>query len=178
MPRYEIRIAGFGGQGVVTIGKVIGVAAVLFEKKNAVQTQSYGPESRGGACRADVVLSDGDIHYPKVRSADVLVALSQTAQDVYLKDLKPGGLLIVDPLTVIQDPPRTDIRLAKVPTAEMAHALGNKKIQNMVALGAFSQLTGMLSSEALQRAIAETVPPVTLAQNIEAFHRGMKYVRP
>ncbi len=105
MKRYEIRIAGFGGQGVVTIGKIAGVAAALYDKKNAVQTQSYGPESRGGACKAELVLSDGEIHYPKVRSADVLVALSQTAQDMYLKDLKAGGLLIVDPLTVLKDPP-------------------------------------------------------------------------
>jgi 2-oxoglutarate ferredoxin oxidoreductase subunit gamma len=178
MPRYEIRIAGFGGQGVITIGRIIGTAAVLYEKKNAVQTQSYGPESRGGACRADVVLADGDIHYPHVGSADVLVALSQTAQDVYLKILKPGGLLLVDPLTVTQNPPRSDARLVKVPTAEMAHAMGNKKYQNMVALGAFCQLTGMISPEALERAITAIVPSVTLPQNIEAFHRGMNYVRP
>ncbi len=178
MPRYEIRIAGFGGQGVVTIGRIMGTAAALYEKKNAVQTQSYGPESRGGACRADVILSDGDIHYPHVRSADVLVALSQTAQDVYGKALKTGGLLIVDPLTVIQDSPRTDIRVVKVPTAEMAHAVGNKKFQNMVALGAFCQLTGMISLQALETAIAETVPSTTLPQNIEAFHRGINYVRP
>lgn len=178
MPRYEIRIAGFGGQGVITIGRIMGIAAALYEKKNAVQTQSYGPESRGGACRADVVLSEGEIHYPHVRSADVFVALSQTAQDVYLKNLKPGGLLIVDPLTVIQDPPRTDIRFVKVPTAEMAHAVGNKKFQNMVALGAFCRLTGMISPEALEKAIAETVPSITLPQNIEAFRKGMNYVRP
>ena len=178
MARYEIRIAGFGGQGVVTIGRIIGTAAVLYEKRNAVQTQSYGPESRGGACRADVVLSDGEIHYPRVRSADVLVALSQPAQDVYLKDLKPGGLLLVDPLTVIQNPPRADVRLVKVPTAEMAHAVGNRKFQNMVALGAFCRLTGMISPEALERAVAQIVPSITLPSNIEAFYRGMNYVRP
>ena len=103
MKRYEIRIAGFGGQGVVTVGKIVGVAAALHDKKNAVQTQSYGPESRGGACKSEVVLSDGEIHYPKVRTADVLVALSQPALDIYLKDLKPGGILIIDPLTVIKE---------------------------------------------------------------------------
>ena len=115
MKRYEIRIAGFGGQGVVTVGKIAGIAAALHDKRNAVQTQSYGPESRGGACKAEVVLADGEIHYPKVRSADVLVALSQTAQDAYLKDLKQGGLLIVDPLTVIKDPPRSDLNIVKDP---------------------------------------------------------------
>ena len=177
MKRYEIRIAGFGGQGVVTIGKILGVAAALHDKKNAVQTQSYGPESRGGACKSEIVLSDGEIHYPKVRSADVLVALSQTALDVYLKDLKPGGFLIIDPLTVLKEVPRSDIQVVKVPTAEIALKAGNKKFQNMVALGALCQLTGAVSSQALEIAIGESVPPKTLAQNLEAFQKGIEYVR-
>jgi 2-oxoglutarate ferredoxin oxidoreductase subunit gamma len=177
MKRYEIRIAGFGGQGVVTIGKIAGLAAALYDKKNAVQTQSYGPESRGGACKAEVVLSDGDIHYPKVRSADVLVALSQTALDVYLKELKPGGLLIIDPLTVVKEVPRSDIRVVRVPTAEIAHEVGNRKFQNMVALGALCHLTGAISPQALEKAIAETIPRKTLSKNIEAFQKGIEYVR-
>jgi len=177
MKRYEIRIAGFGGQGVVTIGKIVGIAAVLYDKKNAVQTQSYGPESRGGACKAEVVLSDGEIHYPKVRSADVLVALSQTAQDVYLKDLKPGGLLIIDPLTVAKEVPRSDVRVVKVPATEIALKVGNKKFQNMVALGALCHLTGVVSQNALEQSIAEAIPPKTLAQNMEAFRKGIEYVR-
>ncbi|MDH4267113.1 MAG: 2-oxoacid:acceptor oxidoreductase family protein [Deltaproteobacteria bacterium] len=177
MKRYEIRIAGFGGQGVVTIGKILGVAAVLHDKKNAVQTQSYGPESRGGACKSEIVLSDGEIHYPKVRSADVLVALSQTALDVYLKDLKPGGFLIIDPLTVLKEVPRSDIQVVKIPTAEIALKAGNKRFQNMVALGALCQLTGAVSPQALERAIEESVPPKTLAQNLEAFQKGIEYVR-
>jgi 2-oxoglutarate ferredoxin oxidoreductase subunit gamma len=177
MKRYEIRIAGFGGQGVVTIGKILGVAAVLHDKKNAVQTQSYGPESRGGACKSEIVLSDGEIHYPKVRSADVLVALSQTALDVYLKDLKPGGFLIIDPLTVLKEVPRSEIQVVKIPTAEIALKAGNKRFQNMVALGALCQLTGVVSPQALERAIEESVPPKTLAQNLEAFQKGIEYVR-
>ncbi len=177
MKRFEIRIAGFGGQGVVTIGKILGVAAALHDKKNAVQTQSYGPESRGGACKSEIVLSDGEIHYPKVRSADVLVALSQTALDVYLKDLKPGGFLIIDPLTVLKEVPRADIQVVKVPTAEIALKAGNKRFQNMVALGALCQLTGAVSSQALEIAIGESVPPKTLAQNLEAFQKGIEYVR-
>jgi 2-oxoglutarate ferredoxin oxidoreductase subunit gamma len=177
MKRYEIRIAGFGGQGVVTIGKIVGMAAALYDHKNAVQTQSYGPESRGGACKAEVVLSDGEIHYPKVRSADVLLALSQTAQDVYLKDLKPGGLLIIDPLTVAKQVSHSGIRVVKVPTAEIALKVGKKKFQNMVALGALHHLTGVVSQNALEQAIAEAIPPQTLGKNIEAFREGIKYVR-
>jgi 2-oxoglutarate ferredoxin oxidoreductase subunit gamma len=177
MKRYEIRIAGFGGQGVVTVGKIVGAAAALYDKKNAVQTQSYGPESRGGACKSEVVLSDGEIHYPKVRTADVLVALSQPALDIYLKDLKAGGLLIIDPLTVIKEVPRTDVKVVKVPTAEIAMKLGNKKFQNMVALGSLAALTGVISPEAFKKAIQDAVPPKTLNQNFEAFEKGMNYVR-
>jgi 2-oxoglutarate ferredoxin oxidoreductase subunit gamma len=177
MKRYEIRIAGFGGQGVVTIGKIVGVAAALHDKKNAVQTQSYGPESRGGACKAEIVLSDEEIYYPKVRSADVLVALSQTALDAYLKDLKPGGLLIIDPLTVVKEIPRSDIQVIKVPTAEIALQVGNKRFQNMVALGALCQLIGVISPKSLEKTIGEFVPPKTLPQNIEAFQKGIEYVR-
>jgi 2-oxoglutarate ferredoxin oxidoreductase subunit gamma len=177
MKRYEIRIAGFGGQGVVTVGKIVGLAAALYDKKNAVQTQSYGPESRGGACKSEVVLSDGEIHYPKVRMADVLVALSQPALDIYLKDLKAGGVLIIDPLTVIKEVPRTDIKVVKVPTAEIALQVGNKKFQNMVALGALASLTGVISREAFEKAIKDSVPPRTLGQNLEAFKKGNEYVR-
>ncbi len=177
MKRYEIRIAGFGGQGVVTVGKIVGAAAALYDKKNAVQTQSYGPESRGGACKSEVVLSDGEIHYPKVRMADVLVALSQPALDIYLKDLKAGGVLIIDPLTVIKEVPRKDIKVFKVPTAEIAVQVGNKKFQNMVALGALASLTGVISPEAFEKAIKDSVPPKTLGQNLEAFKKGNQYVR-
>ena len=96
-PTGTITSWNIGAQRIkgLSVGKVLGLAAALHDRKNAVQTQSYGPESRGGACKSEVVLSDGEINYPKVRSADVLVALSQTAQDIYLKDLKAGGLLIV-----------------------------------------------------------------------------------
>jgi 2-oxoglutarate ferredoxin oxidoreductase subunit gamma len=177
MKRYEIRIAGFGGQGVVTVGKIVGAAAALYDHKNAVQTQSYGPESRGGACKSEVVLSDGEIHYPKVRMADVLVALSQPALDIYLRELKPGGLLIIDPLTVIKEVPRSDLKVVKVPTAEIALEVGNKRFQNMVALGALASLTGVISTGAYEQAIEETVPPKTLAKNLEAFKKGIEYVR-
>jgi 2-oxoglutarate ferredoxin oxidoreductase subunit gamma len=98
--RFEIRVAGFGGQGVVTIGRVLGVAFTIHEGINSVNTHSYGPESRGGACRSEVVISQGEIHYPSVRKADVLVALSQTALNTYVRDLKEDGILLIDPNSV------------------------------------------------------------------------------
>jgi 2-oxoglutarate ferredoxin oxidoreductase subunit gamma len=106
-----------------------------------------------------------------------LVALSQPALDIYLKDLKAGGLLIIDPLTVIKEVPRTDVKVVKVPTAEIALEVGNKKFQNMVALGALASLTGVISRGAFEKAIKDSVPPRTLGQNLEAFTKGNEYVR-
>jgi len=104
--RFEIRIAGFGGQGVVTIGRILGTAFSVHGGKNSVNTQSYGPESRGGACRSEVVVSEGDINYPYVRNADVLIALSQVALDTYIGELKEGGILVFDPdaVTTLRHP--------------------------------------------------------------------------
>ncbi|MDD3472463.1 MAG: 2-oxoacid:acceptor oxidoreductase family protein, partial [Syntrophaceae bacterium] len=94
--KYEVRLAGFGGQGIILAGHILGKAASLFEKKNAVFTQSYGPEARGGSCSADVVISDETIHYPKVIEPDVLVLMSQGALGTYGNSIKDGGILILD----------------------------------------------------------------------------------
>jgi 2-oxoglutarate ferredoxin oxidoreductase subunit gamma len=107
----------------------------------------------------------------------VLVALSQPALDIYVREVKPGGLLIIDPLTVIKEVLRSDLRVVKVPTAEIALSVGNKRFQNMVALGALAALTGVISEKAFENAIEETVPPRTLPKNLEAFKKGIEYVR-
>jgi 2-oxoglutarate ferredoxin oxidoreductase subunit gamma len=169
--RFEIRIAGFGGQGVVTIGKVLGSAFTIYEGLNSVNTRSYGPESRGGACRSEVVVSQGEIHYPSVRKADVLVALSQTALDKYMKDLKEDGILLVDPNSV-KDVPKGFVYF-KVPAMEIAHSVGNVKFQNSVVLGALAAiLESMIKKESLKLAVSENVPPNTIEKNIEAFEAG------
>ena len=136
--RFEIRVAGFGGQGVVTIGKVLGGAFTLHEGINSTNTRSYGPESRGGACRSEVVVSQGEIHYPSVRKADVLVALSQMALDMYIRDLKEDGILLIDPNSV-KDVPKNHL-CHGVPAMEIAHSMGNVKYQNSVVLGALAAL--------------------------------------
>ena len=101
--RQEVRIGGFGGQGVIMTGIVIGKAASLFDGKNAVQTQSYGPEARGGASKTEVVISDEPIDYPKVQAPDIFIAMSQTALMKYKDDLKEEGILIIDPDLVNED---------------------------------------------------------------------------
>ena len=174
--RYEIRIAGFGGQGVVTIGRILGEAFSLYEGKNSVNTQSYGPESRGGACKSDVVVSGGEIHYPNVRKADVLVALSQVALDTYLPDLKKGGILLLDPGSVKDVPDRDKYRVHEVPFMEIAYEIGEVRYQNSVALGAlYGLIPHLIKESSLLKAISDNVPRNTVEINKEAFKRGMRY---
>jgi 2-oxoglutarate ferredoxin oxidoreductase subunit gamma len=177
MKRYEIRIAGFGGQGVVTIGRVLGTAISMYEGKNSVNTQSYGPESRGGACRSEVVISDGEIYYPSVRKADVFIALSQVALDTYIADLKSGGVLIIDPGAVRSIPDRKDITVIEVPTMDIAQKVGGVKFQNVVALGALCTQLDWISYTSYEKAIAGSVPSKTIPANLEAFKSGRDYVK-
>ena len=173
--RFEIRVAGFGGQGVVTIGKVLGTAFTIYEGLNSVNTRSYGPESRGGACRSEVVVSQGEIHYPSVRKADVLVALSQPALDAYIKNLKEDGILLIDPNSV-QDVPENLVCYG-IPAMEIAHSLGNVKYQNSVVLGALAALLkSMIKIESLKSAVSENVPPETIEKNIAAFEAGWAHI--
>ena len=174
--RYEIRIVGFGGQGIVTIGRILGEAFTIYEGKNSVNTQSYGPESRGGACRSEVVVSDGQIHYPNVKKADILIALSQVGLNTYLHDLKEGGILIIDPDLVNTIPNQDKYKVHKIPTVKIASEAGGLKYQNSVALGALFPLIGhMIKESSLREAISNNVPPQTIDFNMEAFDRGMSY---
>jgi len=173
--RFEIRVAGFGGQGVVTIGRVLGSAFTIHEGLNSVNTRSYGPESRGGACRSEVVVSQGEIHYPSVRKADILVALSQPALDKYIQDLKEGGILLIDPNSV-KDIPK-NLVWYEVPAMEIAHSLGNVKFQNSAVLGALAALLeSMIKKESLKSAVSENVPPETIEKNMEAFEAGWAHI--
>lgn len=176
--RFEIRIAGFGGQGLVTIGKILGTAFSVYGGWNSVNTQSYGPESRGGACRSELVVADGDINYPYVRKADVLAALSQVALDTYVADIKDNAVLLIDPQAVTRVPEAGPFRLYRVPTVEIAHQTGDIKCQNTVALGAlYALIADMIGEAALLDAIEGNVPPATLALNRAAFEQGKHYVR-
>lgn len=176
--RFEIRIAGFGGQGVVTVGKILGTALTVYGGRNSVNTQSYGPESRGGACRSEVVCSEGTINYPYVRKADVLVALSQVALDTYLESVKDGGILVTDSQAVQDVPGSERFRMVSVPTVEIANEVGSIKFQNMVALGALYALIAERIAEAdLMSALRDNLPAATLASNAAAFERGKAYVQ-
>lgn len=174
--RFEIRIAGFGGQGVVTIGKVLGHAFTIHAGLNSVNTRSYGPESRGGACRSEVVVSEGVIHYPSVRRADILVALSQTALNTYIDGIKEDGRLLIDPNSVTNVDSTRDVY--EIPAMAIAHEIGSLKYQNSVALGALAALLeSNIKKTAIASAISEHVPPKTIEKNIEAFERGFSFIR-
>ncbi len=178
--RKDIRIAGFGGQGIILAGIVIGKAAALHDGMYAVQTQSYGPEARGGASRTEVVVSDEEVDYPKVQNPDIFVAMSHTALMAYLDDLKDGGILIVDPDMISEEEvmpfvQEHNIKLYKAPaTRTAAEEIGIKIVANIVMIGAITKITKVVSEEAARAAIAESVPPGTEKKNLSAFEAGLK----
>jgi 2-oxoglutarate ferredoxin oxidoreductase subunit gamma len=176
----DIRIAGFGGQGIILAGIVIGKAASLHDNLYAVQTQSYGPEARGGASRTEIVISDSEIDYPKVQHPDIFVAMSHEALVKYLDGLKEGGTLIVDPDMIKEEEilpfvEKHNINYYKVPvTKTAAEKIKLKIVANIVMIGAITKITKVVSEEAVRKAIAESVPPGTEEKNLAAFEAGME----
>ena len=168
--RMEIRLAGEGGQGMILAGIILAEAAAIYDNKNATQTQSYGPEARGGASKAEVVIAQGEIDHPEVISADVLVAMSQEACDKYAGNLKKDGLLIVDQERVGRVPSN---RAIKVPITRLAQESSGKSITaNVVALGVLVGLTGVVSRQAIVSAVAARAPKGTEEMNNAALSAG------
>jgi 2-oxoglutarate ferredoxin oxidoreductase subunit gamma len=168
--RTEIRLAGEGGQGMILAGIVLAEAAAIYDGKNAIQTQSYGPEARGGASKAEVIISEGEIDYPKVISADALVVMSQEACDKYAAALKKSGLLIVDEDKVGRVP---TTRAVQVPITRLAlEATGKTITANVVALGVLVGLTQIVSRQAIEQAVAARAPKGTQDMNRAALLAG------
>ena len=176
--RTEVRIAGFGGQGVLMAGIIIGKAACLYDNMNAVQTQSYGPEARGGASRTEIVVSDEEIDYPKVSSPDILVAMSHEALIKYMGDLKDDGILIIDPAMIVEEEiadfvNEHKIKLYRAPATNTAtDVIGLRIVANIVMIGAIVKVTGIVSVDAAKQAILDSVPKGTEDKNIQAFEAG------
>jgi 2-oxoglutarate ferredoxin oxidoreductase subunit gamma len=174
MARYEFRLSGSGGQGLIFTGMLLGEAAAIYEGKNAVQTQSYGPEARGGASRSEVVLSDEDIDYPKVRHPDLLLCMAQEAYKKYHGSLKEEGILIIDPHFVKEVKPQKG-PVYSIPLTQIAAEKTGKKITaNVVALGAIAAITGHVSLNALQQAVRKRAPRGTETINLTALEEGYK----
>ncbi|MEO0026283.1 MAG: 2-oxoacid:acceptor oxidoreductase family protein [candidate division WOR-3 bacterium] len=170
MKKFEIRLAGTGGQGVILASVILAEAAGVYEGWYAVQTQSYGPEARGGASRADVIISDQPILYPKCRKLDLLVGLSQQAIDKYLPDLKIRGLAVIDEFYVRECPHPQTLCLPLSRTAR--EKLGRELFTNILTLGAIAKITGLVSLESLKKAVASRVPKQFLDLNTRALEAG------
>ncbi|MFC1540818.1 2-oxoacid:acceptor oxidoreductase family protein [Candidatus Latescibacterota bacterium] len=173
MPRTDIRIAGFGGQGVVLAGVLFGKAAVISEGKHAIQTQSYGAAARGGAARSDVIVSDEAIVYPNITAPDVLVAFTTEAYNKNAKELKPDAIVIIDE-GLVTVPEETPFRIYAVPATNTAvNEFGRAIVANMIMLGFLSAATGIVSAGSLEETIRTSVPKGTEELNIAAFRRGL-----
>ena len=171
----EIRIAGFGGQGVILAAAVIGKAAAIFEGGYATMTQAFGPEARGGSSSAQVILSSEPILYPYVTSPDILVVMSQEAYARFAPQLKPGGILITEQELVNIDRLPTGIRVYGVPATRLAEELGRKMVLNIVMVGFFGAVTDLLDRDSLRQAVADSVPPSFRELNLRAFDKGFEY---
>jgi 2-oxoglutarate ferredoxin oxidoreductase subunit gamma len=169
--RFEIRLVGTGGQGLILAGIILAEAAAIYDNKYAVQTQSYGPEARGGASRSEVIISSAPIDYPEVIQADLLLALSQEGCDKYCRDLKKDGILIVDTDQVTRV---STNRVCELPITSIAREITGRTIAaNIVGLGLITALTGIVSPTAIERAIAARVPRGTVEMNLQALAAGM-----
>lgn len=180
MNRTEIRLSGFGGQGIILMGYILGKAAALYDHKHATMTQSYGPESRGGACSAQVIVADAPVSYPHLIRPQVLAAMSQEAYTKYAGELTEDGLLIIDEDLVRpnDDTSRARrVRLFGVPATRIAEQMGRKMIANIVMLGCLAALDDTVSVEALRQAVRSSVPKGTEELNLQAFERGYEHGR-
>jgi 2-oxoglutarate ferredoxin oxidoreductase subunit gamma len=176
MQLTEIRVAGFGGQGVIMCASVIGRAASIVENGYATMTQNFGPEARGGACSAQLILSPTPILYPYVVQPDLMVLMSQEAYLKFAKDIKPGGTLIVEQdLVRVQELHVPDVKVFAIPATRIAEELGKKMVQNVVMTGFFGAISGLLQRESLRKAIEAAVPPAFAELNRKAFDAGYEY---
>lgn len=168
--RFEVRLAGEGGQGMILAGVILAEAAAVYDGLNVVQTQSYGPEARGGASRSEVVLSHGDIDYPKVLSSDLLLCMSQESCDKFYSQIKEDGCIVVDSTAVRRVPSH---RAISVPISDLAEeATGRRITASIVALGVICGLSGVVSRPALEQAVAARVPHGTEELNLKALAAG------
>ncbi|HEC77135.1 MAG TPA: hypothetical protein ENI33_07780 [Thermoplasmatales archaeon] len=171
--RREIKFGGFGGQGIILMGNIVGKASAKYDGKNAVFTPSYGPEARGGAASSNIVIDEEEIDYPYVTKPDVLVVMSQEAYEKYAPSLKDDGILIIDEDLVHL---KNGVgRVAKIPSTRIAEKLGKRIVANIVMLGFFAGVTKLISYKAIRKAVLESVPPKFKELNEEALEKGYKY---
>lgn len=168
----EIKLSGFGGQGIIMMGMILGKAATLYDNKYATLTQSFGPEARGGACSAQLIISETRILYPYLTAPDILVAMSQEAYEKFEPTLKDGGVLILEQNLVKPHNHEGRVREYAIPATRIAESLGNRMFANMVMLGFVCAVTGIVPKEALIKAVKDTLPARLLEKNLIALEQG------
>jgi 2-oxoglutarate ferredoxin oxidoreductase subunit gamma len=171
----EIRIAGFGGQGVILSAIVLGKAASIYQGAYATMTQNFGPEARGGACSAQLIVSDTPVLYPYVARPDIMVVMSQEAYVRFAPELKEGGILIVEQDLVRVGDLNKDIQVYSIPATRIAEELGKRMVLNSVMVGFFTAVTKLLEADAVRKSVADSVPPSFVELNVKAFDRGLEY---
>ncbi len=172
--RKNIRLCGSGGQGIMTAGYILGKAASVFHDYKAVQTQSYGPEARGGAARSEVIISDREIGYCGLMETEYMMVMSQAAFDKYTFDLTEDAVVVLDPNLV----PYAEYEGAvEIPATQIAEELGNKIVANIVMLGAFNAASDLVPEDALEEALKDSVPKRFIDLNVKALREGIKRVK-
>ena len=171
----DIRFSGFGGQGIIKSGILVGKAASLFDNKFGTMTQSFGPEARGGACSAQIVIDDSPVLYPYIAAPEILVTMSQEAYEKFTDELVPGGTLLTDTDLVKPQQFRKDVKVYSIPSTRIAEELGNRIFANVVMIGFFTAITKVISPDAIKKALPGAVPSRFIDINIEAFDRGYNF---
>ena len=172
MPTVEIKIGGFGGQGVILAGHIIGKAAALFDGKHSAMTQSFGPEARGSACSSQVIVSTEKILYPYVRRPNIVIVMSQEAFEKFSAGIDPQGVLLYESELVELGNLPPGVMAAGIPSTRIAEELGRKIIANIVMVGFFASVTGVVGRDAMRKAIADSVPKGSEKLNLAAFEKG------
>jgi 2-oxoglutarate ferredoxin oxidoreductase subunit gamma len=175
MQLTEIRLAGFGGQGVILSAIVLGKAASIYQGGFATMTQNFGPEARGGACSAQLVLSDSPVLYPYVTQPDIMVILSQEAYVRFGSEVKDGSILIIEEDLVRVSDVSKSVQVFSIPATRIAEELGKRMVLNSVMVGFFTAVTNLLDPAAVRKAVADSVPPNFRDLNLKAFEKGLEY---
>jgi 2-oxoglutarate ferredoxin oxidoreductase subunit gamma len=175
MRRTEIKFGGFGGQGVILAGIIIGRAASIYDNKFATLTQSFGPEARGSACSAQVIVSENKILYPYVVKPHILLAMSQEAYNKFIPEIADEATIIIEEDLVRPNGLKPGMKVFGIPATRLAEELGRKMILNIVMVGFFAAVTKLVNNEAVREAVKASVPPGTEQMNLSAFDRGYEY---
>jgi 2-oxoglutarate ferredoxin oxidoreductase subunit gamma len=175
MARTEIKIGGFGGQGVILSGYIIGRAASIFDTKHATMIQAFGPEARGSACSSQVIVSKDPIAYPYITSPQIMIVMSQEAYTKFTPELAQGGILITEEELVQPHNLRKDLKHFSIPATRFAEELGKKMVLNIVMMGFTTAITGIVDAEAMRKAVTASVPKGTEELNLSAFNKGYEY---